>query len=197
MPEIRLQSQWYVADAHAARPPPALVTLPEGVWELPATIGDLRAEISRLQNSVVRAKLASPACRPGATCQLSKPCALVHTSQQAHLERSNAELAAADPEDPDFKEAIAENEVILVAQRYKIQQCERRLQQLGGGSAAHDECEHPRSPDVSESGGDPGLCSGDSSSTQAIPVGDQAPVVRLASEQEPEPEPSADDGLYL
>lgn len=195
MPEIRLQRQWYVADAHAARPPPALATLPEGVWELPATIGDLRAEISRLQNSVVRATLRLPAT----TSQFSKQCALVHRSQQAHLERSNAELAAADPEDPDFKEAIAENEVILVAQRYKIQQCERRLQQLGGGSAAHDGCEHLKA-DASAREGDPRLPHSDSSSTQAISAGGQAPpAVQLASEQEqePEPEPSADDGLYL
>ena len=105
MPEIRLESQWYTADAHADNPPPpALYTLPAGVWELPATPDALKEEIVRLQNSV------------------------------AHLERSNAELAEEDPEDPDFKEAIEENEVVLVAQRYKIQQCELRLQQLGGGS---------------------------------------------------------------
>lgn len=105
MPEVRLESQWYTGDAHADRPPPpALDTLPAGVWELPATPDALKEEIFRLQNSV------------------------------AHLERSNAELAGEDPEDPDFKEAVEENEVVLVAQRYKIEQCELRLQQLGGGS---------------------------------------------------------------
>ena len=116
------------------------------------------------------------------------------------MERSNAELAAEDPEDPDFKEAIAENEVILVAQRYKIQQCELRLQQLGGDSAPRD-VDAPQLPEVV---GDSELPSSASLSAHENSPGDQAeapPIARAApeleSEPEPEPEASTDDGLYL
>jgi hypothetical protein len=135
MPEVRLESQWYTADAHAERPPPPpqLDTLPAGVWELPATPSALREEIARLQNSVVRA-VTCPARVVRSSCR-SAP----RASAQVHLERSNAELSAEDPEDPDFKEAIEENEVVLVAQRYKIEQCQLRLQQLGGDRVAHDD----------------------------------------------------------
>ena len=200
MPEIRLQSQWYHADAHAERPPPALDALPEGVWELPATPGALRQEISRLQNSAVCAMKLFRAW-PSKPIPLTETCAGVACSIQVHLERSNAELAAEDPEDPDFKEAIAENEVILVAQRYKIQQCELRLQQLGGDSAPHDDgddVEVTGCTDISAAEGSE-LPDG-SSPTPEISAGDQAdspPIVPVEAEPEPEPELAADEGLYL
>ena len=69
-------------------------------------------------------------------------------------------MAEADPDDPDLREAIEENEAILVRQHEKISQCELRLQQLGGD--------------------------GDGDSTDAAP--EPAPPV-LAAEPEPEPEP--------
>ena len=116
------------------------------------------------------------------------------------MERSNAELAAEDPEDPDFKEAIAENEVILVAQRYKIRQCELRLQQLGGASAPQDDggdVEVTKCTETAAAAG-PELPD-DSSPTPDVSAGDQAdcpPIVPVEVEPEPQPEP-ADDGLYL
>ena len=124
---------------------------------------------------------------------------LASSRRQVHLERSNAELAAEDPEDPDFKEAIAENEVILVAQRYKIQQCELRLQQLGGDSATRD-VDGPKLPEVvgdSERLSSAALPAHEVSSdrAEAPPIARAAP--ELESEPEPEPEASADDGLYL
>ena len=115
------------------------------------------------------------------------------------MERSNAELAAEDSEDPDFKEAIAENEVILVAQRYKIQQCELRLQQLGGDSAPRD-VDPTKLPEVV---GDSELLSSAPSAHEgsASHRAEAPPIARVAaeleSEPEPEPEASTDDGLYL
>ena len=128
--------------------------------------------------------------RPSA---LTEPCAGVDRSIQAHLERSNAELAAEDAEDPDFKEAIAENEVILVAQQYKIQQCELRLQQLGGDSAPHDDGD-----DVEVARGTDILAiEGGSDARQVDSPAIVPEEVEPEPGPEPEPEPAADDGLYL
>ena len=68
-------------------------------------------------------------------------------------------MAEADPDDPDLREAIEENEAILVRQHEKISQCELRLQQLGGDGEAADAAAPEPAPPV------------------------------LAAEPEPEPEP--------
>ena len=82
---------------------------------------------------------------------------------QHHLQRSNAEMAEADPDDPDLREAIEENEAILVRQHEKISQCELRLQQLGGDGEAADAAAPEPAP----------------------------PVLAAEPEPEPEPEPGA------
>lgn len=110
------------------------------------------------------------------------------------MERSNAELAEEDPEDPDFKEAIAENEVILVTQRYKIQQCEVRLQQLGGDGVPHDAAGNSRLPDDSTSLA-PEIGAGGQAA--APPIVQSGPVSELQPELEPEPAAAVDEGLYL
>ena len=72
-------------------------------------------------------------------------------------------MAEADPDDPDLREAIEENEAVLVRQHEKISQCELRLQQLGGDGDAADAAAPEPAP----------------------------PVLAAEPEPEPEPEPGA------
>jgi hypothetical protein len=115
--EVRIDGQWYSAtasDEPAVQKGPAAETGEAGRWQLPAMPAALRGEIARLENTML------------------------------HLRRSNLEMAKADPDDPDFCQAIAENEGILREQASKQQRCRERLRQLtGGGGDDEPEPEQP------------------------------------------------------